>query len=130
MKRTCITCHHHLTERGRIVCGFDGKCEWGECYEPMRGSLEELQMSIDPWRKAMTLYEAKLLNRHDGIFVDVAIDVNKRVTGRTNDIPVISVYDKLHKTICSHIIRTDNPDAQSWLRQFMKEYTDGKETET
>lgn len=32
MKRTCITCHHHLTERGRIVCGFDGKCEWGEYY--------------------------------------------------------------------------------------------------
>lgn len=125
MKRTCITCHHHLTERGRIVCGFDGKCEWGECYEPMRGSLEEIQMAIDPWRKAMTLYEAKLLNRHDGIFVDVALDI-----GKGEDKSVISIYDKLHKTIDSRIIRTDNPDAQSWLRQFMKEYTDGKETET
>ena len=70
-----------------------------------------------------------MLNRHYGIFVDVAIDVNKRVTGRTNDIPVISVYDKLHKTISSHIIRTDNPDEQSWLKSFMQIDKDGKETE-
>lgn len=124
MKRTCITCHHHLTERGRIVCGFDGKCEWGECYEPMRGSLEELQMAVDPWRKAMALYEAKLLNRHDGIFVDVALDI-----GKGEDKSVISVFDKLHNTISSRIITTDNPDAQSWLKSFMQIDKDGKETE-
>lgn len=124
MKRICITCHHHLTERGRIVCGLDGKCEWGECYEPMRGSLEEMQMAIDPWKKIMALYEAKLLNRHDGIFVDVALDI-----GKGEDKPVISVFDKQHNTISSRIITTDNPDAQSWLKSFMQKYKDGKETE-
>ena len=88
-----------------------------------------MQLAVDPWKKAMALYDAKMLNRHYGIFVDVAIDVNKRLTGRTNDIPVISVYDKLHKSISSHIIRTDNPDTQSWLKSFMQIYKDGKETE-
>lgn len=129
MKRTCFTCHHHKDERGHITCGFNGMCIFGDCYEPMRGSLEEMQMAVDPWKKAMALYDAKMLNRHYGIFVDVAIDVNKRLTGRTNDIPVISVYDKLHKSISSHIIRTDNPDTQSWLKSFMQIYKDGKETE-
>lgn len=125
MKRTCITCHHHLTESGHIVCGLKGMCIFGDCYEPMRGSLEELQMAVDPWRKAMTLYKAKLLNRHDGIFVDVALDI-----GKGEDKSVISVYDKMHNTLESRVLSTDNPDSQSWLRQFMKEYTDGKETET
>lgn len=138
MKRTCITCHHHLTERGRIVCGFDGKCEWGECYEPMRGSLEEIQMAIDPWKKAQALYEAKLLNWKDTsneykaeldalnkkIYEITAIDI-----GDGNDKSVISVFDKQHNTISSRIITTDNPDAQSWLKSFMQIDKDGKETE-
>ena len=114
MKRTCITCHHHLTERGRIVCGLDGKCEWGECYEPMRGSLEEMQMAIDPWKKAQALYEAKLLNWKDM---------------SNEDKPVISVFDKQHNTISSGMITTDNPEEQSWLKSFMQIDKDGKETE-
>lgn len=136
MKRTCITCHHHLTERGRIVCGLDGKCEWGDCYEPMRGSLEEMQMAIDPWKKAQALYEAKLLNWKDTsneykaeldalnkkIYEITAIDI-----GDGNDKPVISVFDKQHNTISSRIITTDNPDAQSWLKSFMQKYKDGEE---
>jgi hypothetical protein len=85
----------------------------------MRGSLEELQMAVDPWKKAQALYEAKLLNRYDGIFADAIIDINRVDIGKSNDKAVISIYDKLHKTIDAHIISTDNPDSQSWLRSFM-----------
>lgn len=122
MRRTCFTCHHHKDERGHITCGFNGKCIFGDCYEPMRGSLEELQMAVDPWKKSMALYDAKMLNRHYGIFVDVALDI-----GKGEDKSVISIYDKLHKTLDSIVLSTDNPDTQSWLRQFIQKDKDGKE---
>lgn len=119
MKRTCITCFYHKDERGHITCGFNGHCIFGDCYTPMRGSLEEIEMVVEPWKKAQALYEAKLLNRHDGIFADAIIDINRVDIGRSNDKAVISIYDKLHKTIDAHILSTDNPDTQSWLRSFM-----------
>lgn len=119
MKRTCITCFYHKDERGHITCGFNGHCHFGDCYIPMRGSLEELQMSVEPWKTAMALYEAKLLNRYDGIFADTIIDINRVDIGKSNDKAVISIYDKLHKTIDAHILCTDNSDTQSWLRSFM-----------
>ena len=136
MRRTCFTCHHHKDERGHITCGFNGKCIFGDCYEPMRGSLEELQMAVDPWKKAMALHDAKMLNWKDTsneykaeldalnkkIYEITAIDI-----GDGDDKSVISVFDKQHNTISSRVITTDNPDAQSWLKSFMQIDKDGKE---
>lgn len=116
MRRTCYTCYYHKDEDGYIKCGFNGHCINENNYKPFRGSVEEMQMALDPWRKAMALYEAKLLNRHDGIFASVAIDI-----GKGRDKSVITVYDKLHKTIEAHILSTDNPDKQGWLKQFLQE---------
>lgn len=128
MKRTCITCFYHKDERGHITCGFNGHCIFGDCYTPMRGSFEEQQMAVDPWKKAMASYDAQMLNWKDAsneykaeldalnkkIYEITAIDI-----GDGNDKPVVSVLDKLHNTISSRIITTDNPDPQAWRKSFM-----------
>ena len=78
-------------------------------------------------KKAMALYDAKMLNWKDTsneykakldalnkkIYEITAIDI-----GDGNDKSVISVFDKQNNTISSRIFTTDNPDPLSWLRQF------------
>ena len=87
-------------------------------------------------KKAMALYDAKMLNWKDTsneykaeldalkkkIYEITAIDI-----GDGDDKSVISVFDKQHNTISSRVITTDNPDAQSWLKSFMQIDKDGKE---
>jgi len=128
MKRTCITCFYHKDERGHITCGFNGHCIFGDCYTPMRGSFEEIEMAVEPWKKAQALYEAKSLNWKDATNeIKTELDaLNKKIyeitaidIGDGNDKSVLSVFDKQNNTISSRIIRTNNPDTQSWLRSFM-----------
>lgn len=128
MRRTCYTCYYHKDEDGYIECGFNGHCINENNYKPLRGSVEEMQMALDPWRKAMAKYEAELLNWKDAsneykaeldalnkkIYEITAIDI-----GDGNDKSVLSVFDKQNNTFSSRIFTTDNPDAQSWLRSFM-----------
>jgi len=101
MRRTCYTCYYHKDEDGYIECGFNGHCIYENNYKPFRGSVEEMQMALDPWRKSMAKYEAELLNRNS----DTTINV-RRSDG---------------KNIGSKVISTDNPNPYSWLKAFSQE---------
>ena len=107
LDKSCYTCHYHSIVEGKLACTYNGICHTpqGEktAYRPMRGSLEELEMAVMPFKLAVMRQELEMLSRD---WSDVYGDICK-------DLP---------KPKGPQIITTCNPTHNSWLDSFRESW--------
>lgn len=52
--KSCYTCHYHSIVDGKWACTYNGICHSPQgkktAYRPMRGSLEEMEMAVMPFK--------------------------------------------------------------------------------